>query len=167
MAVDWGIRLVFTDNKGLKTSKTFRTQTPGADMAVEFTGILNDLDSLIAAFRAVTDAGVSAVISVYDSDYAGDAAQPDSRVSNYAHVNLYLSPPPDEKLYGLQIPAPIDALFVGGDAGTDVDITNAALVALVAELANNYTVSDEEAIDLTTTNGIKDGEWRSKHLNPR
>jgi len=168
MAVVWLARFIFTDEKGNKTSRTHATETAGADMAVEFTGVLTDIDALIADYRAISDANVAMELRMQDSDYFADTAEADSDVSDVAHVNAYIVGPPDEKLYSFAIPAPLDALFVGGAAGTEVDITNTALQDFVANFAADWEVSDGDNIDTEVgAAGIKDGEWRSRKLNPR
>lgn len=168
MAVVWLARFIFVDEKGNKTTRTHEKVTAGADMAVEFTDVLLDIDALIADYRAISDAAVSMDLRMVDSDYLGDTAEANSDVSDVAHVNAYIEGPPNEKLYSFAVPAPIDALFIGGGAGTEVDITNTALQDFVDNFSSDWEVSDGENIDTAVgAGGIKDGEWRSRKLNPR
>lgn len=167
MAALWKATYIFVDEKGNTTRRNHLLTSAGVDLSLEMQAILTATDGLLADYQAVSDAGVSYVLSVADDAWAGDAAAAGSDVSDVAHVNAYIDPPPQEKLYSFAIPAPIDALFVGGAAGTDVDVSNAALIAFIANFAADFEVSDGENVDTATTNGIKDGEWRSRKLNPR
>jgi len=166
MSYFWKVTLNFQDERGNKTRRTFKKETLGADMAVEGALVKGQVGDLVAAFEAVTQASVTASIGLVDDSVGGDAPIAGSDVSNVALVNLYIAPPPLEKLANISIPAPLNALFVGGSAGTDVDITNAALIALVDEFSATWEISDGENVDVTVQDGIKNGEWRGRYLNP-
>lgn len=167
MAAFWRARFKFVDVKGLQTTRTHVLETAGADLSLEIQDVLLATDEMLADYRAVSDAAVSLDLAVVDDAWTGDAVTGDAEISNVAHVNVRLDDQPDGKLASLAIPAPIDALFVGGVAGTEVDISNAALIDLVANFETDFEISDGENVDTTLTNGIKDGEWRSRRLNPR
>jgi len=167
MAFQWKATFIFTDERGNKTRRTYKKETAGLDMATEGPQVMAQVSALVADFEAVSGASVTASVAVVDTTVGGGAAAAGSDVSNVAQVNVYLDPPPLEKLANLAIPAPVDALFVGGAAGTDVLITDAALIALVANFAADWEISDGENVDTSIQNGIKDGEWRGRYLNPR
>lgn len=167
MAATWRARFIFVDEKGNKTSRNFLMESAGVDLSLEMQAILTATDEMLADLRAISDAGVELQLTVGDDTWISDAPAAGSDVSDVAHVNVRLDAEPSGKLASLAIPAPIDALFVGGAAGTEVDIANATLIDLVANFVADFEISDGENVDTTLTNGIKDGEWRSRKLNPR
>lgn len=167
MAVQYSARFIFTDEKGNTTSRTHKAEFPGVDMAVEFSDFVLDAEALLADYRAASTAGVHVVYTILDEDHLADAPAAGSDVSDVAHVNTFIEGPPSEKLWALSVPSPIPTMFIGGSAGTEVDPDNVELVALVAELASEWEVSDGETIDTGINDGIKDGEWRSRKYNPR
>lgn len=167
MAAYWTIRFSFVDEKGNATTRSHKMESAGVDLSLEFQSILTAADALLADYRAVSGASVRMFITADDDAWIDGAAAAGSDVSDVAHVVVRLDDSPNGKVASLAIPAPIDALFVGGSAGTEVDISNAALIAYVDNFSSDFELSDGENVDTTLTNGIRDGEWRSRKLNPR
>lgn len=168
MAAFWYVRYRFYDEKGNTTSRTHTLESAGVDLSLESQAVLAAADDLLTDYRAISQAAVDMQITVSDDNWI-DAAAADagSDVSDVAQLALRLDDAPGGKVASMAIPAPIDAMFVGGSAGTEVDITNAALIAFVDNFTSDFTLSDGEHVDDTLTNGIRDGEWRSRKLNPR
>lgn len=167
MAAYWKIQYSFIDEKGNTTRRTHYMESAGVDLSLESQAVLLAADALLTDYRAVSDAGVGMSLAVNDDAWGAEAPAAGSDVSDVAHVNVRLDDSPSGKVASLAIPAPIDAMFAGGAAGTEVDISNAALIAFVANFEDDFTLSDGENVDATITNGIRDGEWRSRKLNPR
>lgn len=167
MAAYWKAQFSFIDEKGNVTRRTHYLESAGADLSLEMQAILTATDEMLADYVAISDAGVGLSLQVIDDAWAAGAPAAGSDVSDVAHVNVRLDDEPNGKVASLAIPAPIDALFIGGSAGTEVDISNAALIDLVANFVSDFVLSDGENVDTTLTNGIRDGEWRSRKLNPR
>lgn len=79
--------------------------------------------------------------------------------SDEAIVSVYLDAD-GKKIHTMRVPAPKEAVFQP-DAQT-VDTTNADLIGLVATMAANVLLSDNESINTTTTNGLKSGYRRTR-----
>lgn len=169
MPAKWKATYSFVDEKGNSTRRSHILESAGVDLSLEMQGILTATDQLLTDYRAISQGGVGYSLSVEDDAWLNDAPAVGSDVSDVAHVNVRLDDSPGGKVASLSIPAPADALFVGGSAGTEVDVTNPDLISFVSSFSDTdpFTISDGEKVDTTLTNGIRDGEWRSRRYNPR
>lgn len=159
--------VVLSGSRGMTSSLRINFADPGGATAVDSYGIVRGwfmgfLDDL----KAVTEANIldAYLIDRDPTDYGHDgpytgAAEVD--VKDYAAVSVYINNTP--KFATLNIPAPADTLWAAGSNGTQIDNTDAALAAYVANWEENLTLSDGEHVDVTlgaAENGIDGGSWR-------
>lgn len=135
----------------------FSTGTPGGD----FDAALNAAGQIAGALAAVTDANIA-------KEFLGHSYNEDNQLPASADVTdelvvaCHLAPPTQaEKLHNLRIPAP-DASVWQTD-GITADLSVAALIQYVQQIAQHAFVSDGEQVDVSTgSNGMKYGYWRSR-----
>jgi len=130
----------------------------GIDVGADLLTAIAAMGDFVAALQAVSEATVveytiSLPMPVDDSVGAGDVFEKALTVLRIPH------PDNSDKTTNFYIPAPVIGIFEGatGVARDRVDITDADLIALVDEIAANFTVSDGETVDQTVTNGIAGG----------
>jgi len=141
---------------------TLKTEDIGGLAADAYADAVQRVSDIVDALLAVTDADIVDV-SV-NSPVAVSAAIPSGPGAGdvFEKALAVLRIPSAEnanKTANLMWPAPSLDVFQG-TTGIDrdrLDITDAAVIALVLELAANWEISDGEPISTTVTNGIVSG----------
>ena len=165
MASLWRYSITLVDSNALKTVMNYIIPASGADLTAEFTEAEGAAQLVKTALDALTDANFfRETLTLF---MAGDSALPgDADITDEAAIVTYLTGAGViPKFHTLRVPAPIEALFIGGL--TDVDIANSDLITYVAELSADVEVSDGESINTAVNDGLVDGWWRSAKKSAR
>jgi len=142
--------VTFMDAGGNKTSRRFRLR--GTDDAGDISALVTQQDELIGDLQAVTTAKILRIglnrVTIDDAFLLPI----DAEVENNAQITSTIYEDVLQS-WTFDIPAPVDALFIGapgsGSMYNVVDPANAALADLMADFvgsASPYTVSDGQSL---------------------
>lgn len=159
---DFVYSVTLVDDNAEKSTLNFYLPNAGlGGHGLDFQEAYDDAQLIKTALQAVTGANIyKETLGQWLSGDNTLPAGPMRDITEEVVVSTYLSGAGEiPKYHSVRIPAPEEALF---SALNDVDVSNADLIAYIAQLAAHTEVSDEEVIDTTVTNGIADAWWRTR-----
>jgi len=138
---------------------TFKTPDIGGLVPDAFADAVARATALRTALNTISDAPVVEVTILYPAFEASDAGAGDV-FEKALLVTRIPSTEDASKTANVTVPAPSIGIFQGA-TGVDrdrIDITDADLLEFISELSDNWTVSDGEVIDVTTSGGLVSGK---------